>query len=104
MEDAYSKICSIIKNDIVDNLLKDVSTRYNIDLCELRARYLPETTKRKGRKKKESDEFIETTEYIYNGKTYLIDKMNNVYTNDMDAPMMIGERLIDGTIRMTCKS
>lgn len=53
----------------------------------------------RGRKKKVAEEYLDTTEYKYNGITYLIDDKNNVYTYDLVAPKRIGEKLIDGTVK-----
>lgn len=54
---------------------------------------------KRGRKKKEKEEFIETEECEYDGKVYLVDKKNVVYTNNMESPTIIGQRLVDGTIK-----
>lgn len=58
-----------------------------------------ETLRKRGRKKKQKEELVEVEEYEYEGTTYLIDASNNVYTFDLDAPHLIGERFVDGTIR-----
>jgi hypothetical protein len=55
--------------------------------------------KARGRKKKTKDEFVSTTEFQYNGITYLIDQKNNVYTYNIESPTFIGEKLVDGTIK-----
>lgn len=55
--------------------------------------------KKRGRKKKQKEEVIEMEEYMYDGVVYLIDANNNVYTFDLDAPHLIGERFVDGTVR-----
>jgi hypothetical protein len=60
--------------------------------------------KRRGRKKKQKEEFIEAEEYVYNGTTYLVDSKNVVYTNNIDAPTVVGERLIDGSLKFYNKS
>lgn len=55
--------------------------------------------KRRGRKKKQKEEVVEMEEYVYDDKTFLIDENNNVYSFDLNAPHLIGERFVDGTIR-----
>lgn len=97
------------------NIIKDIAISYNIDFDELKEKYLinnvtedktvPEITpKRRGRKKKTKEEFIEAHEYEYNGTMYLIDDKNNVYTHNIESPMMIGERLVDGSIKCYTRS
>jgi len=104
----------------LDKVLKDVSTTYSIPLTDLQSRIggkytesdtqiektieavplaAATTPKRRGRKKKQKDEFIEVEEYVYEGATYLVDGQNYVYSFDIDAPHLIGERFVDGTIR-----
>ena len=56
--------------------------------------------KKRGRKKKQKEEMIETEEYQYEGVTYLVDKDNNVYTYDVDQPTYIGTKLIDGRVKL----
>ena len=51
------------------------------------------------RKKKQKDEFIKTVEYEFEGQKYLVDDANNVYTYDVEKPKLIGEKLINGTVR-----
>ncbi len=106
IDDISSKLTVII-NEEIDNVLKSISIKYSIDYNELRSQFIKNkdnTTNKKvpqkrGRKKKEKEEFIETEEYDYNGVTYLIDKKNVVYTNNTEAPTIVGERLVDGTIK-----
>lgn len=102
----------------LDKVLKDVSTTYSIPLTDLQSRIggkyseadqqqaANKTTepqvpapKRRGRKKKQKDEFIEVEEYAYEGATYLVDGQNYVYSCSLEAPHLIGERFVDGTIR-----
>jgi glycogen synthase len=56
--------------------------------------------KKRGRKKKQKEEFVEMEEYTFGDTTYLIDTQNNVYTFDIEAPRLIGERFVDGTIHL----
>jgi hypothetical protein len=57
--------------------------------------------KKRGRKKKHKEELIETEEFEYNGVTYLVDGNNNVYTYNIEQPVHIGTKLIDGRIKFT---
>ena len=82
--------------------MADISKTYSIPLDVLNAKYLgaAKKGKKRGRKKIVKEEYIETEEYYYNGCTYLVDTNNLVYTSDIEAPVLIGERLVDGTIKM----
>ena len=60
----------------------------------------PPPAKKRGRKKKQKEEFIEMEEYVFNDTTYLIDTNNNVSTFNIEAPRLIGERFVDGTIHL----
>lgn len=94
-------------NDIrisFDNVLHDIALTYNIDYTELHDKYMPKyfeptVKKKRGRKKKEKEEFIEMTKYEYKGIYYLIDNNNIIYSNDVNHPRLLGEKLIDGTIK-----
>ena len=55
--------------------------------------------KKRGRKKKPKEELIETEEYEFNGLTYLVDSDNNVYTYNIEQPVLVGSKLIDGRIK-----
>lgn len=104
----------------LDAVLLDISKQYDLDYDELKAKYLVTDKKKKGskkaasaigagpsdeekkprgRKKKQKDDYIEAEEYQYGGVTYLVDGKNSVYSNDLEAPRLVGERLVDGTIR-----
>lgn len=103
-----------VVNTHLKSVLTDISKRYGIDEKSLIERYIGEdhsnsllnqasTTdvkKKRGRKKKQKDEFIETEEYEYEGEKYLVDGSNNVYTYNIEEPVLIGERLVDGTIKL----
>lgn len=103
-------------------ILSDISKTYGISKDELLERYMPtkedknkkddeggletaaltasvEPKKKRGRKKKQKDEFISTEEYEFEGEKYLVDGQNNVYTHNIEEPMLVGERLVDGTIK-----
>jgi hypothetical protein len=104
----FGKIQKIINEDI-DIMLKDISENYKLDYEELKIKYLPlnkidtvvelDGPKKRGRKKKVKEEFIEAEEFVYKDITYLVDGKNIVYTNNLDKPTIIGEKLIDGTIK-----
>lgn len=107
------KVNNLIENEI-ENLIKRISNDYKIDLEELKTKYdlpfikitddtvpIEKVKKQRGRKKKVNDEYISTTEYPYNGVTYLIDSKNNVYTYNIEEPKLIGEKLVDGTIKFS---
>lgn len=61
---------------------------------------VPPAPKKRGRKKKDKDELVKTEEYEYDGVVYLVDEKNNAYNNDVDNPIFLGERLVDGTIKL----
>ena len=86
----------------LDTILQDISETYSIPLEVLKEKYTNESKKNKkrGRKKQVKEEYIETEEYTYGGITYLVDNNNLVYTNDMESPALIGERLVDGSVKM----
>lgn len=83
-------------NDKYSNILP------NIDLGKTRKKGTSSANvepKKRGRKKKVKEELIETEEYEYNNIIYLVDKDNNVYTNNIKEPVLIGTKLIDGRIK-----
>ena len=61
---------------------------------------VPPAPKKRGRKKKDKDELVKMEEYEYEGVVYLVDEKNNVYKNDVDNPVFLGEKLVDGTIKL----
>ena len=84
-------------------LLKIIAHDYDLNEDELIQRYMetenhdiPAT--KKFTKKKRND-CIETEEYTYNGIVYLIDSKDQVYTYNIEKPMLIGDKLLDGTIK-----
>jgi len=97
----------------ISTILDDIADTYKIDVNELKSKYLEDNAstttdasavvvtekKKRGRKKKQKDEFIETVEVEYEGEKYLVDDNNNVYSHNVEEPRLIGERLVDGTIR-----
>jgi hypothetical protein len=90
-------------NQSVLTILQDISKEYDIDIEELKAKYVPGfepllTQKKRGRKKKIKDEYIETEEFDFKGKTYLVDSNGIVYSNDTKNPIMLGYRNPDGSI------
>lgn len=88
----------------VDDLLnKYGNIQPNIELGRNKKKGVSNTKnqepKKRGRKKKTKEELIETEEYEYNGITYLVDNDNNVYTYNVEQPVLIGTKLIDGRIK-----
>ena len=85
----------------LETILRDISETYSISLEALKEKYISEskTSKKRGRKKLVKEEYIETEEFMYCGITYLVDNNNLVYTNDIESPVLIGERLVDGTVK-----
>lgn len=103
----------------VKSLLESIASTYNLNEKELKEKYmgvpagvvdtqdsvssnvLGDATekKKRGRKKKQKDEYIETEEYEYEGVKYLVDTNNNVYTYNIEEPMLVGEKLVDGTVK-----
>jgi hypothetical protein len=103
-------------------ILLSISKDYNINIDELTEKYgskaitidigknkknkithgpdgLPIEPKKRGRKKKVREELIETEEYDFNGVKYLVDNDNNVYTHNIEQPVFVGTKLIDGRIK-----
>lgn len=95
----------------LEEMLKDISITYSLDFEELKTKYINkpnetiiieqqvEVPKKRGRKKKQKEEYIEAEEIEFEGKTYLVDDKNNVYTNNIDFPTLIGEKLVNGNIK-----
>jgi hypothetical protein len=86
-------------------LLDKIAHDYQLDLEELKERYLPPMTipakgkRKQGRPRKiDMDDYVETEEILYDNKLYLVDEKNNVYTYDLESPLVVGERLEDGRI------
>ncbi len=79
-------------------ILDDIASKYNLNSDELKQNYLITPIKR-GRRKKISNEYIEMTEFEYNGDKFLIDDKNTVYTFEPESPLVIGEKLIDGSVK-----
>ena len=94
-------------------ILENIALTYHLNEKELKEKYMGDMItssdstdvnngekKKRGRKKKQKDEFIETEEYEYEGVKYLVDANNNVYTYNIEEPALVGEKLVDGTIKM----
>ena len=91
MENAFNKKLS--------KILDEIAEKYSLNADELKTNYIPTSVKKRGRRKKKTDEIIEMTEYKYQEETFLIDSKNTVYTFEPESPLVIGEKLIDGTIK-----
>ena len=85
-------------NKKLGKILDDIATKYTLDPDELKQNYLITPIKR-GRRKKINNEYIEMTEFEHNDEKFLIDDKNTVYTFEPDSPMVIGEKLIDGSVK-----
>lgn len=91
----------------LENLVTKISVDYNLNVEELKSKYLhgkiddPDLAKpkKKGRKKKVSDNVIETVEYTFERIKYLVDKHNNVYTYNIESPTCVGKKLADGSVK-----
>lgn len=104
------------------DILELIASDYGIDIDELKVKYgsrpftvdlgkakkkpvqagtegVTTEPKKRGRKKKPREELIETVEYEYNNVKYLVDNDNNVYTYNVDQPVYVGTKLIDGRIK-----
>ena len=110
-----------VKTHTMD-ILGTIASDYDIDIDELKEKYgsrpftidlgkvkkkpapqgadgVPTEPKRRGRKKKPREELVETVEYEYNNIKYLVDNNNNVYTYNVEQPVYVGTKLIDGRIK-----
>lgn len=90
-------------SDKID-LIKAIARDYDLDADELIEKYVHGNGVdthgiRKCCQKKKRNDYVETEEYDYKGVTYLVDARNQVYSYNLDKPMMIGERLVDGSIK-----
>lgn len=87
-------------SDKID-LLKAVARDYGLDADELIDKYVIKggVCTRKMYQKKKRQDYVETEELVFEGVTYLVDSRNQVYTYNVEKPMMIGERLIDGSVK-----
>lgn len=99
----YNKIIDEIQNIVNSRLctiIDEISQDFNLNSESLKNKYiLSGISKRRGRKKKTKDKFIETSPYTFNNNTYLVDNDNNVYTYNPENPLLIGEKLINGNIK-----
>ena len=127
---ATKVLLDVVSNHVrnhTNDILLSISKDYNIKLDELIEKYgskpvtidigknkktkvthgpdgLPIEPKKRGRKKKQREELVETEEYEFNSVKYLVDKDNNVYTHNIDQPVYIGTKLIDGRIKFNIEN
>ena len=110
--DTITSQIQIILATEMENLLKNISKDYGLNFDELKKKYMdsslttplqsePDAPKRRGRKKKPQELQISTDPYTFEGVTYLVDSKNTVYTYDTEKPMVVGEKLIDGTVKFS---
>lgn len=84
----------------------------NINYCKSHlnnndnSRVINTEPKKRGRKPKiipndkiKDDDYIPVCNYIYNGERVLIDFDNNIYTNNLDNPVYLGTKTINGLIK-----
>lgn len=96
----------------IDELQEKYGSRpFTIDLGKVKKKSIPQggdnvstEPKRRGRKKKPREELIETIEYEFNNVKYLVDNNNNVYTHNVEQPVYVGTKLIDGRIKFMTSS
>lgn len=105
----------ILINQELDLILLDISKQYKLDYLELKNKYINNDTliknsiiedttpKKRGRKKKIKEDMIETVEYEYEGKEYLVDNKNVVYEYISGTPFIVGDKLVDGSINFIKK-
>lgn len=113
-----AKQVGILIYEELENVLQQIATDYKLDFNTLMTKYAVTYSQQAGagiekvgggggKNKKTktkttsscNDDYIETEEFEYNGKKYLVDTNNIVYTNDVDRPMVVGERLVNGSIK-----
>lgn len=89
-------------------LIRVIADDYNLDVKELIEKYIEgdqayarSLLSGGGKKqyKKKKNDYVEAEEFTYHGVVYLVDGRNQVYTNNLEKPMMIGERLVDGSVK-----
>lgn len=91
----------------VHEMMTKVAADYNIALDDLMTKYvIPSCVTvakgKRGRKRKHQpahDDFVEMEEFEYEGSLYLMDNKKNIYTYDVESPVMIGNLLVDGTVK-----
>ena len=88
-------------------LLRNIAADYDLNPNELIAKYIDgnitiATTRRTNTKtdrRKKKNDFVEVDEYVFKDIKYLVDTKNNIYTYNIEKPMLIGERLVDGSVK-----
>lgn len=87
-------------NKKLGKILDEIAGKYNLSADELKQTYITTNTPvKRGRRKKISNEYVEMTEFEYNDEKFLIDDKNTIYTFEPNSPLVIGEKLIDGTVK-----
>jgi hypothetical protein len=88
-------------------LLRNIAADYDLNPNELIAKYIdgnitiatPRRTNVKTDRRKKKNDYIEVDEYVFKDIKYLVDTKNNIYTYNIEKPMLIGEKLVDGSIK-----
>ena len=78
----------------LENVLRDISSTYNINFDELVERYCNHVRKYK----KNNEDCIEAQEFVYNDLQYYIDKNNILYQITSDGICIAGKRHPDGSV------
>ena len=101
-ENIQFKIQNIINEDC-KSLIKKICLKY--DLCEKSVNeYIFENVdinnslKKRGRKKKNNEKFINVYTDVINGKKFFVDEDNIVYNNNINKPLIIGKINKNGEI------
>jgi hypothetical protein len=101
VDDVINQIKLLMYNECSD-LIKKISEKYTLNENEVLHTFFPDNEKeivkkKRGRKKKTQDNFINVHSDIIDGKKVLIDDDNIVYTNIRN-PLIIGKMNKEGKI------
>lgn len=81
-------------------LIMAIAADYGLNAEELIKTYInADIRPKKTYQKKKKQDYVETEEVSYDGTKYLVDAKNQVYTYNIEKPLMVGERLVDGSIK-----
>lgn len=101
--DAIAKSLNQALIDDKIDLLRQIANDFGLDVDDLIEKYIHNNARhsaiKKPCQKKKRQDYIETEEFTFNGVKYLVDIKNQVYTYNIEKPMMVGERLVDGSVK-----
>ena len=102
VDDVINQIKLLMYNECSD-LIKKISEKYTLNENEVLHTFFPDNEKeivkkKRGRKKKTQDNFINVHSDIIDGKKVLIDDDNIVYNNNIHNPLIIGKMNKEGKI------